>query len=636
MSENNLSNGNRKNSRFFKSAAFLTLSLEALGVVFGDIGTSPLYTMKVCFGGEYGLAVTRSNILGIISLIFWALMVTVTIKYLLFILRADNNGEGGVLALMALCGSKLSKKRGLIVIFLGLFGAALLYGDGVITPAISVLSAVEGFGIYAPKLHHFILPIAVTVLLVLFLFQKKGTAGVGKVFGPIMVLWFLTIGFFGLRAVIDDPEILAAVNPYYAVSFFLTNGPASFLVLGAVFLSVTGAEALYADIGHFGKNPIKFNWFFLVFPSLILNYFGQGANLLMDPKASSNPFYHLVPQPLLLPMVVLSTVAAIIASQAIISGAFSITRQASQLGYLPRVSIVHTSEKERGQIYVPSVNWILMIVTVALVLMFKNSDHLAAAYGIAVTATMLITTFLYFEITSHVWKWNPFLSVFITAVFIIPDSAFFFANIVKVEKGGYLPLIIGVLLFNVMNTWNKGRKLLLSKLQESSLTWDQLAGSIQNTNIHRVSRTAIFLSGNPRGVPVALLHNFKHNLVIHETVITLSIVTTDQPRVRNKDERVEVREVAPHIYSVIARYGFMETPDVPKLLDLLPSRGIVIEKDKTTFFLGRETLVPGKGKGLHFWEKPLFAFLSKNATSATAYFNLPANKVVELGALITI
>ena len=590
MSENNLSDGSRKTPRLLKSAAFLTLSLEALGVVFGDIGTSPLYTMKVCFSKGYGLAVTRDNILGIISLIFWALMVTVTVKYLLFILRADNNGEGGVLALMALCGSRLSKKRGLAVIFLGLFGAALLYGDGVITPAISVLSAVEGFGVYAPGFDHYIIPITISVLLLLFFFQRKGTAQVGKIFGPIMVLWFLTIGFFGLRAVIQDPEVLAAVNPYYALSFFTANGPASFLILGAVFLSVTGAEALYADIGHFGKNPIKFNWFVLVFPSLILNYFGQGANLLMEPEAASNPFYHLVPQPLLLPMVVLSTVSAIIASQAIISGAFSITRQASQLGYLPRVSIVHTSEKERGQIYVPSVNWMLMAVTIALVLAFRNSDHLAAAYGIAVTTTMLITTFLYFEITRHVWKWNPFLSVFITTVFIIPDTSFFLANIVKVEKGGYLPLIIGVLLFNVMNTWKKGRKLLLSKLQESSLTWDQLAGSIQDTNIQRVSRTAVFLSGNPKGVPVALLHNFKHNLVIHETVITLSIVTTDQPRVVNKDERIDVREVAPRIYSVIARYGFMETPDVPKLLDLLPSRGIVIDKDKTTYFLGRETL----------------------------------------------
>mgnify|MGYP001767346028 CR=1 FL=1 len=619
-----------------KSATFLLLSLEALGVVFGDIGTSPLYTMKMCFSKEYGLEVTRGNVLGIISMIFWALMVTVTIKYLLFILKADNNGEGGVLALMAICGSKLSKSRGLIVIFMGLFGAALLYGDGVITPAISVLSAVEGLGIYAPRLHNFIIPITVAVLLVLFIFQKKGTAGVGKVFGPVMVIWFLSIGILGLNAVIRDPEIILAVNPFHAAKFFVDNGIASFFVIGAVFLSVTGAEALYADIGHFGKSPIKFNWFILVFPSLILNYFGQGANLLVNPKAASNPFYHLAPAPLLLPMVVLSTVATIIASQAIISGAFSITRQAVQMGYLPRLSIKHTSESERGQIYVPAVNWILMALTISLVLGFKNSDNLAAAYGIAVTTTMLITTLLYYRLTSFVWNWNPFLTVFVTTIFIIPDSAFFLANIIKVEKGGYLPLIIGTVIFLIMRTWKKGRKLLLSKLQESTLTWEQLIHSVENSNIRRVPSIAVFLSGNPKGVPVALLHNFKHNHVVHETVITLTIVTVDEPKVKNKDERIEVNEIAPRIYSVIARYGFMETPNVPKLLDQLPSKGLMVDKDKTTYFLGRETLVPGKGKGLRFWEKPIFSFLSKNATSATAYFSLPANRVVELGSLITI
>ncbi len=626
----------RKETSRIKSAAFLLLSLEALGVVFGDIGTSPLYTMKMCFSKEYGLEVTRGNVLGVISMIFWALMVTVTVKYLLFILKADNNGEGGVLALMALCGSKLSKSRGLIVIFMGLFGAALLYGDGVITPAISVLSAVEGLGIYAPKLHNFILPITVTVLLLLFIFQRKGTAGVGKVFGPVMVIWFLSIGILGFRAVFNDPEIILAVNPIHAARFFINNGIASFFVIGAVFLSVTGAEALYADIGHFGKSPIKFNWFILVFPSLILNYFGQGANLLVDPKAASNPFYHLAPAPLLLPLVVLSTVATIIASQAIISGAFSITRQAVQMGYLPRLSIIHTSEMERGQIYVPVVNWILMLLTIALVLGFRNSENLAAAYGIAVTTTMLITTMLYYRLTSFVWNWNPFLTLFLTTIFIIPDSAFFLANIIKVEKGGYLPLIIGIAIFLVMRTWKKGRKLLLSKVQESSLNWEQLIHSVENSNIQRVPSIAVFLSGNPRGVPVALLHNFKHNHVIHETVITLTITTTDEPKVKNKEERIEVNEIAPHIYSVIARYGFMETPNVPKLLDQLPSKGLVIDKDKTTYFLGRETLVPGKGKGLRVWEKPIFSFLSKNATSATAYFSLPANRVVELGSLITI
>jgi KUP system potassium uptake protein len=619
-----------------RTGAFLILSLEALGVVFGDIGTSPLYSMKVCFSEEYGLSVTRDNVLGIISMIFWALMLTVTIKYLLFILRADNHGEGGVLALMALCSHKLSKGKVSIVVFMGLFGAALLYGDGVITPAISVLSAVEGLGIYAPKLSHFVIPITVFVLLFLFLFQKKGTAGVGRIFGPIMVLWFFSIGILGLRAIFSDPEIFSAVNPGYAFKFFFRNGVASFFVLGAVFLSVTGAEALYADIGHFGKSPIKFNWFILVFPSLILNYFGQGANLLVNPKASLNPFYHLVPPVLLLPMVILSTVATVIASQAVISGAFSITRQAVQMGYLPRMSIIHTSEMERGQIYVPAVNWILMATTIALVLGFRNSDNLAAAYGIAVTTTMLITTLIFYRLTNFVWCWNPFFTLLITTLFIIPDMSFFLANIVKVEKGGYLPLVIGLLIFLTMRTWKKGRKLLLTKMQESTLTWEQLIHSVENSKIARVPGIAIFLSGNPKGVPVALLHNFKHNYVIHETVITLTITTTDEPRVKNKDERFEVNEIAPHIYSVIARYGFMETPNVPRLLDQLPSKGLMVDKDKTTYFLGRETLVAGKGKGLRVWEKPIFSFLSKNSTSATAFFSLPANRVVELGSLITI
>jgi KUP system potassium uptake protein len=617
-------------------AAFLILSLEALGVVFGDIGTSPLYSMKICFGQGYGLAVTRGNVLGIISMIFWALMLTVTIKYLFFILKADNNGEGGVISLMALCMNKVSKSKLTVVVVLGLLGASLFYGDGVITPAISVMSAVEGLGIYAPRLNLFIIPLTVAVLLALFIFQKRGTAKVGRIFGPIMVIWFLTIGSLGLRAVFSDPEILFAVNPVYAARFFVNNGIASFFVIGAVFLSVTGAEALYADIGHFGKSPIKFNWIFLVFPALILNYFGQGANLLVDPKAAANPFYHLAPQPLLLPLVILATLATIIASQAVISGAFSLTRQAVQLGYLPRLSIIHTSEQERGQIYVPAVNWFLMTVTIALVLAFKNSDNLAAAYGIAVTTTMLITTLLYYRLTTFVWKWNPLLTFLLTLLFLIPDSAFFLANIAKIEKGGYLPLIIGVLMFLVMRTWKRGRNLLLLKMQEITLTWEQLIHSVENSSVQRVPGTAIFLSGNPQGVPVALLHNFKHNYVIHETVITLTITTTDEPQVKNKDERFVVNEISPHFYSIIARYGFMETPNVPRLLDQLPSKGLVINKGRTTFFLGREMLVAGKGKGLRGWEKQVFSFLSRNATSATAFFSLPANRVVELGTLITI
>ncbi len=617
-------------------AAFLLLSLEALGVVFGDIGTSPLYALKICFGSEYGLAVTRGNVLGILSMIFWALTLTVTIKYLVFILRADNHGEGGEIALMALCMTKVAKNRMTLVVALGLFGASLFYGDGAITPAISVLSAVEGLGIFAPSLHRLVIPLTVVVLLVLFFFQKKGTAGVGRVFGPVMLLWFSTLGILGLRAVVADPGVFAAINPVFAVRFFVQNGLASFFVIGAVFLSVTGAEALYADMGHFGKSPIKFNWMVLVFPALLFNYFGQGANLLVDPRAAQNPFYHLAPQPLLLPMVILSTLATIIASQAVISGAFSLTRQAVQLGFLPRLTIVHTSKQERGQIYVPAVNWILMTLTIALVLLFKNSDSLAAAYGIAVTTSMLITTMLFFRITRSVWKWHPLASYALTALFLVPDGAFFLANIVKIRKGGYLPLLVGTLVFLTLKTWKKGRNLLFAKMREIALTWEQLIHSVENSSIQRVPGVAVFLSGNPRGVPVALLHNFKHNYVIHETVITLSIVTTDEPKVISKDERLEVSEIAPRIYSVVARFGFMETPDVPRLLDQLPSRGLVLNKDKTSYFLGRETLVSGKGKGLRGWEKVIFSFLSKNATSATAYFGLPANRVVELGSQITI
>lgn len=619
-----------------RKGAFLVLALEALGVVFGDIGTSPLYTMKICFGSQYGLAVTRGNVLGIISMIFWALMLTVTIKYLVFILKADNDGQGGEIALMALCMNRVAKKKLSLVVALGLFGAALFYGDGVITPAISVMSAVEGLGVFAPALHHFIVPITVVMLLALFFFQKKGTARVGRVFGPVMALWFLTIGILGLRAIFEDPEIFVAVNPVYAIRFFMNNGIASFFVIGAVFLSVTGAEALYADIGHFGKSPIKFNWLVLVFPSLILNYFGQGANLLVNPKAAASPFFLLAPKPLLLLLVILSTLATIIASQAVISGAFSLTRQAVQLGYLPRLSIVHTSEQERGQIYVPAVNWVLMTITISLVLAFKNSDNLAAAYGISVTTSMLITTLLYYRLTTFVWKWNPICTFFLTLMFLFPDSAFFLANIAKVEKGGFLPLLIGTSVFLIMRTWKKGRRLLLERMQEFTLTWEQLIRSVENSHVQRVPGVAIFLSGNPKGVPVALLHNFKHNYVIHETVITLTIITTDEPVVKEKADRFEVNEIAPHIYSVIARYGFMETPNVPRLLDQLPARGIVINRDKTSFFLGREALVAGSSRGLRGWEKALFGFLSKNATPATAFFRLPANRVVELGTLITI
>lgn len=621
-------------SEKLKTGAFLLLSLEALGVVFGDIGTSPLYTVKVCFSKEFGIDLTKANVFGVLSLIFWALVITVTVKYLLFILKADNNGEGGEIALMALCGG-VGKKITFVTI-LGLCGAGLLYGDGVITPAISVLSAIEGLEVYAPNLSSYVVPITITVLVLLFLFQKKGTAGVGKIFGPVMILWFASIGLLGLNYVFKSKEILKAVNPYYGLKFFLDNGFHSFLILGAVFLAVTGAEALYADIGHFGKKAIRFNWFFLVFPALFLNYFGQGALLLLKPQTVSNPFFNLAPTPLLIPLVILSTMATVIASQAVISGAFSITRQAVQMGFLPRLPIIHTSSIEKGQIYVPSINYILMVITIALVLAFKTSDNLAAAYGVSVTTTMIITTLLFYRLTTYIWKWNPFFTLFLTFLFFVVDISFFFANIIKIEKGGYLPLIIGGSVFFIMKTWKKGRNLLFENLQQSTIDWPALIHSTENKKIATVPGTAIFLSGNPRGVPVALLHNIKHNKVLHEQIITMTIITTEEPKIGKKEERLDVVTIAPHIYSITAKYGFMETPDVNRLLDLLPSKGISVNRNTMTFFLGRETLVPSRKKVLNHIEKFVFNFLSKNAISATAFFNLTPNKVVELGTLVEI
>lgn len=619
-----------------KSTPFLILCLEALGVVYGDIGTSPLYTIKVCFSKEMGVSVNETNVYGILSLIFWALTLTVSIKYIYFILQADNKGEGGVLALMSLC----SKIKGgtKIVIILGLFGAGLLYGDGVITPAISVLSAVEGLEVHAKALSSYVVPLTVLILVLLFLFQKKGTGRVGKVFGPIMVIWFVSIGALGLTKVLKNFSVLKAINPYFIVSFFKNNGSiSSFFVLGAIFLAVTGAEALYADIGHFGKKPIRFNWFTLVFTSLILNYFGQGALLLENPQAFENPFYNLVPQNILIPFVILATMATVIASQAVISGAFSLTRQAVQMGFLPRMRIIHTSEKEKGKIYVPLINYILMFVTILLVIFFKNSENLASAYGVSVTTTMLITTLLFYRLTTYVWNWNHFYTFFITSIFLTVDLSFFSANIIKIERGGYIPLIIGISVFFLMKTWKKGRDLLFAKIKGSTLDWEKLINSIENSDVKIIKGTAVFLSGNPKGVPVAFLHNIKHNKVIHEKIITITIVTTDEPRTK-KDEKIELREIYqnPHIYNVIAKYGFMEIPNVPQILDLLQSKGLTVEKDKVSYFLGRETLVSGRGKELKKFEKVLFEFLSRNSLSATTFFGLPANRVVELGSVIEI
>jgi KUP system potassium uptake protein len=611
------------------------LSLTALGVVFGDIGTSPLYALRICLGEEYSVPTTRENVLGVLSLIFWALVVTISVKYLTFILRADNRGEGGILALMALVRPDHASARGRkwLLVALGIFGAALLYGDGIITPAISVLSAVEGLEVAAPGLAAFVVPITMGLLVALFLFQRRGTAGVGAVFGPVMLLWFGALGVLGVRGILLDPRVLGAVAPWHAFQFFAANRLEGFLVLGAVFLVVTGGEALYADMGHFGKLPIRLAWFGLVCPALLLNYFGQGALLLLHPKAESNPFFLLAPGWAVYPLVGLATVATIIASQAVISGSYSLTRQAVQLGFCPRIEIRHTSSEEIGQIYVPTVNWLLMLATIALVAVFRSSDNLAAAYGVAVTTTMVITTVFFYVVARERWRWPWGAAVPLTALFLLVDLSFFAANMTKVHEGGWFPLLVAAVVFALMITWKRGRDILFDRLQESSLPVDVFLADVERHPPLRVPGTAVFMTGNPRGVPPALLHNLKHNQVLHERVIFLTILSTEIPFVP-PDERVYVEDLGSGIFRVVARLGFMQTPDIPSILSLAKSWGLEFDLMRTTFFLGRETLIPSRRPGMAIWRERLFAFMSRNAQNATAFFNIPVNRVVELGAQI--
>ena len=613
----------------------LALSLGSLGVVFGDIGTSPLYALRVCFGKSYSLFPTHANVLGALSLILWALVITISIKYLVFVLRADNRGEGGILALMSLVRSEdiLRGRKGLLLIALGVFGAALLYGDGVITPAITVLSAIEGLEVATPAFIPYVMWITVALLVALFAFQRKGTAGVGAVFGPVMVLWFLVMAVLGIRGIFLNPSVLAAVNPWHAVDFFLRNKVHGFLALGAIFLVQTGGEALYADMGHFGRKPIRLAWFGLVFPALLLNYFGQGALILMDPATVEEPFFHLAPKWAVIPLVILATAAGIIASQAVISGSFSLTRQAVQLGYSPRLSIRHTSTREIGQIYVPSVNWVLMAATVALVLGFKTSDNLAAAYGVAVTTTMVITTVLFFFLARHGWGWPLFVAAPIAITFLVPDMAFFFANVIKVEEGGWLPLVMAAVIYLLMTTWKKGRKILFERLTRGAMPVDLFVKEIQNKPPIRVPGTAVYMTGNPTGVPGAMLHNLKHYHVLHEKIVFLTTVTEEVPYV-SKERHLSAENLGGGIFRLVARYGFMETPDVPSLLKSAAKVGLQFDMMSTTFFLGRETLVPSSKPQMAPWRARLFALMSRNAQSATSFFGLPVNRVVELGAQI--
>ncbi len=615
--------------------ALAGLTFAALGVVYGDIGTSPLYALKECFAIGHGLARTPENVIGVLSLILWSLMFVVTYKYVTVMLRADNNGEGGILALLALVrtsgGGPALRRR---LVLLALFGAALLYGDGVITPPVSVLGALEGIDVATPALRDIVVPLAVVIIIALFLVQRFGTDRVGKTFAPIMVVWFSAIAIFGIVAIVREPVVLKAINPWYAVDFFVRDGLVGFLILGSVVLVLTGGEALYADMGHFGPRPIRLAWLGLVLPALMLNYFGQGALLLERPEAAANPFFELVPRWFLYPMIVIATLAAITASQALISGCFSLTRQAVQLGYSPRVTIVHTSRHAQGQIYIPEVNWGLMVMCVACVVGFKSSANLTAAYGIAVTGTMGITTILFAHVARFRWQWPLWRVGLMTGMFLIVDLAFFSANMVKFTSGGWFPLALGALVFLVLATWKAGRGI-VAEATKSPLTMEEFVESFSKSETYRVPGTGVFMNSDPVGVPPMMLHHLKHNGVLKERVILLSIRVEEVPTVE-PDRRIEYAELGHGFHRVIAHYGFMESPDVPALLPGLAGFGLVVHPMQTSYFLARETLLPTGPGHLARWRKRLFIRMSRNAQSAASFFNLPPNRVVEMGAQIQI
>jgi KUP system potassium uptake protein len=618
------------------SAGRLALTLAALGVVFGDIGTSPLYALRECFGGAHAFPVTPDNVLGVVSLILWTVTLIVSVKYVLIVMRADNRGEGGILALMALVGhlrEGQSKVRLAVVVVMGILGAALLYGDGVLTPAISVLSAVEGLTNINAGLATAVVPISLVILIALFLVQSHGTARVGALFGPVLTLWFLALAALGLASIARGPAILAALNPGHAVRFFVQHGSHGFVVLGSVFLAVTGAEVLYADLGHFGRRPIRRAWFFLVFPALLLNYMGQGAYLLGEAPVVENLFYRIVPPTLLYPMVALSTCATIIASQAVISGAFSLARQSVQLGFWPRMTVRHTSTRTLGQVYVPLANWALLLGTLLLIVVFRESGRLASAYGIAVSATMLLTSALLVLVAREQWRtpW-PVLAV-VAAVFFGAEVCFFGANVLKVASGGWIVIAIAVLIGTLMKTWLDGRRILRRNIDFSALELDSLPTQLVRHPPHRVPGTAVFLSANPATVPRALLHNLKHNRVLHEHTVVLSVTTLEMPAVPATD-RARVRSLGQGLFQITLSYGFSETPNVPADLEAVRRPDLPFDPMETTYFLGRETLVLGRGKAMAGWRKGLFSFMSHNALSATSFFHLPPNRVVELGAQI--
>jgi KUP system potassium uptake protein len=607
------------------------LVLGALGIVFGDIGTSPLYALNECFAGKKAISTEEPIVLGVLSLLFWSLMGVVTFKYLLFIMRAHNKGEGGIFSLLALVPKGLSRWVRSLVVMGALFGAALLFGDGVITPAISVLSAMEGLKVISPAASSWVVPLTVCVLLGLFWVQKRGTGGIGKVFGPIMLLWFVVLAVLGAIHLVQTPGVLRAVSPHYAVFFFVEYKARAFILLGAVVLCITGGEALYADMGHFGAKPIRVGWLWVVLPALLLNYFGQGAYLLREGITPGvSPFYAVVPQAILVPVVILATVAAVTASQALISGAFSVARQAIQLGYCPRLKIVHTSAEHEGQIYVPFVNRALMVACIALVLVFRESGQLASAYGVAVTGSMTITSLVFFLIAVLQWKWKLWKALSLVVLFLCFDLCYFGANLLKFPDGGWVPIFIAAVVFTLMTTWKRGRAELAKVYEKWVLPFEQFIEDMEATSPLRVRGTAVFMSGSTTGTPPVLLHHLKHNQVLHRQVVVLSISVADEPWVA-VDEQVKVEEFGQGFFRVVASLGFMQTPNVPALLLQAGKQGLVCEPSTTSYYLGRETLLPDGASKLMRWRKVLFSFISRNAQTATAYFGIPPGRVVELG-----
>ncbi len=613
------------------------LALSALGVVYGDIGTSPLYTMKEVFAGIHAIPLTPANILGIVSLILWSLIIVVSIKYVVFIMRADNRGEGGIMALIALAlhGAKGNPKRERAIMLAGLLGAGMFYGDGMVTPAISVLSALEGLDVATPALRPFIIPLTLAVLFVLFFNQRRGTASVGALFGPVMMVWFATLGALGLYNIAASPGVLKALNPAYGLVFLFENRGIAIVAMGAVVLSVTGAEALYADMGHFGSKPIRQAWFGFVLPSLMLNYFGQGALLLVDPSAVENPFYHLAPEWLLYPLVGLSTLAAVIASQAVISGAFSVSRQAMQLGFVPRFEVQYTSEKAQGQVYLPGVNWGLFFAVVILVLGFKSTNNLAAAYGIAVTGDMVITSILATFVAAKSWGWGWGRAIALFAVFLTVELTFLFANVLKIPDGGWFPLAAGSLVFLLMSTWKRGGQLLTERTSGEAIELETFIDALLVSMPARVVGTSVFMTLRNDRVPNAMLHNLMHNKVLHERVLIVSVQVFDVPYVPEID-RVEISKLKGDFYRVTVQYGFKDEPDIPLALTFCAAQGLTIDMMETSFFLGRATLIPKVGSGMALWREKLFIAMFRNASSATTFYKIPSNRVVELGTQVVL